>query len=925
MRASLPNLELKLLTQWEAVDLYGRLRRQSQGRQKYVLHDGPPYANGDIHIGTALNKILKDIVVRSRQMTGFDSNYVPGWDCHGLPIEWKIEEKYRAAGRDKNQVPILKFREECRAFADYWVNKQREQFRRLGVIGNWTNPYTTMTHAAEAQICREIHKFLLNGSLYRGLKPVLWSVVEKTALAEAEVEYNEHVSDAIWVRFPIVKSPILDLANAAIVIWTTTPWTIPANCAIAYGETLEYGIWKVIEVQPGTQAIPGDRLVVATALAEAFTKNTGITSWTCERVLPGTAFAGLVCHHPLYRYGYDHPVPAFPADFITTNAGTGIVHIAPSHGLEDFDLCSRHGLEIPDVISEDGHYIDQIPLFGGLAVYTLEGREGPANKAVIEALQQARSLLGTSTLTHPYPHSWRSKGPLIFRATKQWFISMEATGLRHAALAALKVTKFIPPAGYNRLSSMITSRPDWCISRQRTWGVPIAIFVHKQTDELLKDPAVLARIASAFAEDGSDAWYTRHATWFLGDAWRAEEWQKVTDIVDVWFESGCTHAFALEGRPELQWPASLYLEGSDQHRGWFHSSLLESCGTRGRAPYDSILTHGFVLDEQGYKMSKSLGNSITPQTIIEQDGADILRLWAIGSDYSNDMRIGKGTLKVQVDIYRRLRNTFRYLLGTLDGFTEAEQVELSAMPELERWVLHRLAEIDQLVRAAIADYAFHTMNSVLYTFCTTDLSSFWFDIRKDSLYCDPLDSLKRRAVRTVLDQVFWCLTAWFAPILCFTAEEAWQARQNSEGGLTNSVHERQFPTLPSTWFDSELAIRWQTVRQIRKVVTGAIEVERTAKYLRSSLQAWPVVYCSESQAALLRKINFAEVCIVSGVQIEVTSPPAEAFTLPDVVGVGVIIKKAEGRRCERCWQVLSEVGQYHPDLCQRCADAVEGH
>ncbi|HET8727135.1 MAG TPA: isoleucine--tRNA ligase [Alphaproteobacteria bacterium] len=922
MRAGLPKKEPELLKRWQDMRLYDRLRAQSKGREKFVLHDGPPYANGNLHIGHAVNKILKDVIVRSQQMLGKDSVYVPGWDCHGLPIEWKIEEKYRAAGQDKDQVPVLQFREECREFARHWVGVQGEEFQRLGVLGDWDDPYTTMTKPAEAQIVREIHKFLMNGGLYRGLKPVLWSVVEKTALAEAEVEYHDHTSTTIWVRFPIVTPSLPELAGASVLIWTTTPWTIPGNRAVAYGEDITYGVYKVRKMAEGSRALVDERLVIATDLAPQVAEVAGITEWTLEESFEGTKLAGTVCRHPFSVRGYDFDVPALPGGFVTTEQGTGIVHIAPGHGADDFDLGRRHGVEAPETVAEDGRYYDQVPLFAGLAVYTAEGKPGPANKAVVKALDEAGGLLAEGRLRHSYPHSWRSKAPLIFRATAQWFISMEKNGLRQKALKALDETRFVPQAGYNRLSSMIESRPDWNISRQRAWGVPIAIFVDRKTREPLRDEAVLKRIADAFEAEGSDAWYARDPQDFLGDAYRAEDFEQIFDIVDVWFESGSTHAFVLEQRPDLKWPASLYLEGSDQHRGWFHSSLLESCGTRGRAPYDAVLTHGFVLDEQGRKMSKSLGNVTAPQDVIAKSGADILRLWVVSSDYSEDLKIGPEILKYQADAYRRLRNTLRYLLGALDGFSDAEKVDPAGMPELERWVLHRLAEIDQLVRRAVGDFDFHTMATALHNFCAVDLSAFYFDVRKDSLYCDAPDSPRRRAVRTVLDRLFDCLTAWLAPILCFTAEEAWLSRHGETAG---SVHERAYPEVPAAWRDEALAAKWAKVRQVRRVVTGALELMRAEKQIGSSLQAHPTVYVTPDLKQAVDAVAFDDVVIASAVTVVEGEGPADAFRLPEVDDVAVVPGLAEGEKCQRCWKVLPDVGTHadHPDLCGRCAKAVE--
>ncbi|HZH27594.1 MAG TPA: isoleucine--tRNA ligase [Azospirillaceae bacterium] len=927
MRAGLPQKEPEILAHWRRIGLWDRQRAQSKGRPQFVLHDGPPYANGNIHVGHAVNKVLKDVVSRSQQMLGKNSVYVPGWDCHGLPIEWKIEEKYRSAGKDKDQVPILEFRRECREFAQHWVGVQAEEFQRLGVDGDWANPYTTMTNAAEARIVGEIHKFLLNGGLYRGDKPVLWSVVEKTALAEAEVEYHDLTSTTLHAAFPVVTPSVPELAGAAILIWTTTPWTIPGNRALAYGEEFDYGVFEVEAVEDGSHARPGMRLVVATGLAEGVRQACGIARWTHRHTVKGTAIAGTVCAHPLRGVAgangyYDFDVRPFHGDFVTTDAGTGVVHIAPGHGEDDFALGQANGVEVPQTVGEEGAYYPHVALFAGKRVYTPQGKPGDANKAVIEALAGSGNLVGVGKLAHSYPHSWRSKAPLIFRNTPQWFISMSHNGLRDVALKAIDETRWVPPQGRNRIRAMIEQRPDWCISRQRAWGVPIAIFVRKTDGQPLRDPAVCARIVEVFQAEGSDAWYTRPAQDFLGPDHRAEDFEQVRDIVDVWFESGSTHAFVLEQRPELRWPADLYLEGSDQHRGWFHSSLLESCGTRGRAPYNTVLTHGFTLDEQGRKMSKSLGNVVAPQDVINQYGADILRLWIVGSDYSEDIRVGSEILKYQADLYRRLRNTLRYLLGALDGFTEAERLPDAEMPGLERWVLHRLWELDGTVRRSIDAFDFHAMFTALHNFCAVDLSAFYFDVRKDALYCDPPGSTVRRATRTVMDRLFGCLTAWLAPVLVFTAEEAWLARPGAKPD--DSVHLRTFPEVPAAWRDDALAAKWEAVRAVRRVVTGALERERAEKRIGSSLQAAPTVHVTADQMKALSGVDMAEVAIVSAIRLVEGPPPAGAFALEEVPGVGVVPGPADGGKCERCWKILPEVGSVpdHGALCVRCADAV---
>jgi isoleucyl-tRNA synthetase len=927
MRGDLPNREPAILKSWQDMKLFQELRRQSKGRPKFILHDGPPYANGNIHIGHALNKILKDVINRQQQMAGKDANYVPGWDCHGLPIEWMIEEQYRKAGKDKDAVSIAEFRKQCRDFAQKWIDVQREEFKRLGVEGDWDNPYLTMAYEAEAVIVAEIGKFLMNGGLYRGSKPVMWSVVEKTALAEAEIEYHDHTSDTIWVKFPIVFSPVAELAGASIVIWTTTPWTIPGNRALATGAAVDYVALEVKGVSDGAKTKVGDKLIVAEPLMNEFQNEVGISASRVVWRGKGAALVGTVTQHPLNGQGYDFAVKVWPGNFVTTEAGTGFVHIAPGHGADDYELGLANGVEMPQTVGPDGRYFDHVPLFAGKAVLTPHGKKGDANQAVIAALDAAGMLLKNGTLTHSYPHSWRSKKPLIFRNTPQWFISMATNGLREVALKSIEETRFVPPQGKTRLHSMIAQRPDWVISRQRAWGVPIAVFVNKKSGELLRDPKVMERIVDAFKREGADAWFDSPAARFLGNDYNPDEFEQIKDIVDVWFDSGSTHAFCLEPRKDtdLAWPADVYLEGSDQHRGWFHSSLLESCGTRGRAPYKTVVTHGFTLDEQGRKMSKSLGNSIAPQDIMKQYGADILRLWVVvGCDYAEDQRIGDAALKFMADHYRRLRNTFRYLLGALEGWSETERLDARQMPELERWVLHRLSQIDEKVRATADSFDLHDLYMELHNFCAVDLSAFYFDIRKDALYCDAPSGDRRRAVRTVLHEILSRLTAWLAPVLVFTAEEAWRARQWVEGEA--SVHLRTYPETPASWRDDALAAKWDKVREIRRVVTGALELARADKKIGASLQAHPIVHLAPERQAMLDGVDLSEISITSGLTLSDAPAANGAFALAEVPGVAVLVNPAEGGKCDRCWQVLPEVGSHahHPTLCNRCAGVVGG-
>ncbi len=1023
MRGGLPQKEPEILARWEEMDLYAKQREAAANKEKWILHDGPPYANGDIHMGHALNKILKDVVVKSYAMLGYNTPYVPGWDCHGLPIEWKIEEKYRKDGKDKDDVDILDFRAECRNFAQGWIDTQSKQFQRLGVGGDWENPYLTMKNRAESLIVREIHKFAQNGGLYQGAKPVMWSVVEKTALAEAEVEYKEHKSITIWIRFPIVKLPeslkdyqIEDLKDADVVIWTTTPWTMPSNRAIGFGKDIDYNVCTVTSIEEGSLAKVGDKFICATSRMADIRKHAKINGIHASTPIKGSDLEGTICAHPLkqqHRHPetsqdvegyhtdekdpsaqalkddtliYDFDVPMLEGDFVTDEAGTGFVHIAPSHGEDDFFLFLKHfgAGDIPDNVTDDGKFRDHVPLFAGLEVYTQEGKLGDGNFAVLKAMAEAGKLLAKGSLRHEYPHSWRSKAPIIFRTTPQWFISMDKpldslrnieissdirthedyknaasmvkganedvtrlsneitnnkdvdpmfegltesgltehlvdfssdSSLRAHALYAISKTRWVPPKGEARIRSMVANRPDWCISRQRAWGVPIALFVHKETDEILNDDAVYERIAEIFETESSDAWWSRDAKDFLGADYNADDYNQIFDIVDVWFESGSTHAFVVEDREDLgQSPADLYLEGSDQHRGWFHSSLLESVGTRGRAPYKAVLTHGFVLDDKGYKMSKSLGNVIDPLKMMDQYGADILRLWALTCDYSEDVRIGKDSLKNTGDLYRRIRNTLRFLLGALDGFTKDEMVEdffedPTQAPELEQLVLHQLYEMDKKVRGYIADYDFMKLTKALHDFCNEELSSFYFDIRKDRLYCDDPNDPKRKMTRSVMAMIYNALTSWLAPILVFTAEEAWSHRPEGIFDDVESVHLREFVSAPESWKNDALAEKWRYVKLVRDEVLGSIEPLRAKKEIGSSLEAKAIINVTGGLLDAIRDIDMAEVCITS--QFKINIAPASTA-----------IEKAAGEKCERCWKVLPEV-ESNGGICNRCVGVVK--
>ncbi|MCG6113953.1 MAG: isoleucine--tRNA ligase [Mesorhizobium sp.] len=975
MRAGLPDKEPKIVARWEEMDLYRRLRDDAAGRPKFVLHDGPPYANGNIHIGHALNKVLKDVITRSFQMRGYDSNYVPGWDCHGLPIEWKIEEQYRAKGLDKDQVPVNEFRQECRDFAQGWITVQSEEFKRLGVVGDFKNPYTTMNFHAEARIAGELLKFAMSDQLYRGSKPVMWSVVERTALAEAEVEYQDYESDTVWVKFPVQTTSSEDLGDAHVVIWTTTPWTMPGNRAISYSPRVAYGLYEITAAENEFGPQPGEKLIFADALAEeSFAK--AKLEFAKLRAVSGDELAAITCAHPLKGLagGYSFPVPVLPGDHVTDDAGTGFVHTAPGHGREDFDVWMEQapdlrarGIEtsIPFTVDDAGYFTKDAPGFGpdrdGGAARVIDdnGKKGDANKAVIEALIGANMLFARGRLKHTYPHSWRSKKPVIFRNTPQWFVHMdkdlggyglpgegqasdrtpgdfppapaEASAqqtavsagndtLRTRALAAIDATRFVPASGQTRLRGMIEERPDWVLSRQRAWGVPICVFADED-GAVLKDEAVNARILEAFEAEGADAWFAEGARErFLGS--RANEpWKMVTDILDVWFDSGSTHAFTLEDRPDLKWPADVYLEGSDQHRGWFHSSLLESCGTRGRAPYDAVITHGFTMAEDGRKMSKSLGNTVVPQDIMKQSGADILRLWVMTTDYWEDQRLGKNVIQTNVDAYRKLRNTTRWMLGTL-AHDQGEEVAFADMPELERLMLHRLAELDEMVRKGYDNFDFKRIARTLLDFMVIELSAFYFDIRKDTLYCDAPSSTRRKAAIVVVRRLFDSLVTWLAPMLPFTMEEAWMERYPE----APSVHLEQFREIPSEWRDDALAAKWQKVRRVRRVVTGALEIERAQKTIGSSLEASPVVHITDAELrAAIADRDMAEICITSGLTVLDTPAPEGAFTLDEVNGVGVVFARATGTKCARSWRYTDDVGSDpdFPEVSARDAAALQ--
>jgi isoleucyl-tRNA synthetase len=885
MKANLPVREPEILEYWKKINLYQELRNSSKGKEKFVLHDGPPYANGNIHMGTALNKILKDIIVKFHQMDGKDSIYVPGWDCHGLPIEWKIEEQYKKNKKNKNEVPIVEFRKECRSFAEKWIEVHKRQFKRLGVVGDWENYYSTMSFDAEAQIVRELGKFLKEGSLYRGFKPVLWSTVEKTALADAEVEYQDHKSDTIYTSFPVKSSNIKELDGSEIIIWTTTPWTIPANKALAYNEALEY---VLIELNDDSD-FKDRKIVIAEALLESVIKECAIKDFKEIKKFKGKELKNTICHHPFFDLGYKFDIPMLEARFVTTEQGTGIVHCAPSHGPDDFNLCLNHGIKAIETVDGDGKYTKNVQLFEGIHIFK-------ANPIVIEKLKEQKKLLSNGELIHSYPHSWRSKAPLVHRATPQWFISMESHKLRDKALKALDDTIFYPSKGKERLKAMIETRPDWCVSRQRVWGVPLPIFVNKKTKKILIDDEVNENIASIYEKEGSDCWFSDSAQRFLGKNYKADDYDKSSDIVEVWFDSGSTHSFVLEKREDLKWPASMYLEGSDQHRGWFHSSLLESCGTRGRAPFESILSHGFVVDGKGLKMSKSQGNVIAPENILKKYGADILRIWVASSNYAEDLRIDHSILDQHADSYRKIRNTFRYLLGNLnDNFEkiDLEKIDLNELPELEQFMLHKIHSLNVSFKRYFKNYDFHNLYKELLNFCTVDLSAFYFDIRKDTLYCDPKNSQKRQSTIMLLNIILNSLLKWFAPILSFTTEEIFKLLSKDN----KSIHLEKFLDFPEKFKNEELNKKWYELIKIRNICNISIEENRASKDIGSSLEAELKINLDNKWLEITKGIDFSELCITSKAEIY----------FKETEEINVKTFKAEGSKCPVCWKISKEL------------------
>ena len=896
MKANLPIKEPKILAMWEKEKIFKKIRENSKGREKFILHDGPPYANGHIHMGTALNKILKDIIIRFKQMNGKDSVYVPGWDCHGLPIEWKIEERYKKKKKNKDEIPVKDFRNECREFAKEWIEVHIKEFKRLGVSGDFENYYSTMSFDAEAQIVRELGKFLMDKSLYQGFKPVLWSTVEKTALADAEVEYMDHTSSTIYAAFKVKSSKNDFLKDANIIIWTTTPWTIPANRALAFNSSLEYSVVEIEELEN----FNSKKIVVASKLLESIIETCGIKKSKILNKFKGSEFEGTICSHPFVKINFDYDIPMLDARFVTLEQGTGIVHCAPSHGPDDFNLCLKNNIPSQYTVDNAGLYTKEVPNFTGTHIFK-------ADPIVIEKLKEEKRLLKDDKLRHSYPHSWRSKAPLIYRATPQWFISMEKHSLRDKAIKAIKETSFYPKKGRERLMSMIESRPDWCVSRQRVWGVPLPIFINKKTKEPLRDEKVIERIAEIYEKEGSDCWFVDMPERFLGKDYKSEDYEKLNDIVEVWFDSGSTHSFVLEKRKDLKWPADMYLEGSDQHRGWFHSSLLESCGTRGRAPFDSILSHGFVVDGKGLKMSKSTGNVISPEDILKNFGADILRAWVASSDYAEDLRIDKTILAQHAESYRKIRNTFRFILGNInDNFVKQDfdKLEINNLPELERYILHKLFSIDKSIKENLKNYNFHKLYKELFNFCSQDLSSFYFDIRKDVLYCDSLSSKKRKDCIIVLNIIIDCLLKWFAPIFVFTTEEIYELLKKDN---KQSVHELSFLIIPKKWEDQSLDEKWKLLFKIKQEANIAIEQKRSSKEIGSSLEADIEITIDSKQYDLLDGLDLPEYFITSKVK-KIKNNSENKQTK-------ILVKKASGEKCPRCWKISN-------GKCIRCEEVI---
>jgi len=918
MKANLAKKEPEMLKQWEEMRIYDRIREVSKGRPTYILHDGPPYANGDIHLGTALNKIIKDIVIKSKNMIGLDSIYVPGWDCHGLPIEHQVDKEL---GDERYNVPQADKRRMCRSYAMKYLDIQREQFKRLGCFGEWQDPYVTMDYDYEGQTVEELGKLLLNGSIYKGKKPVYWCAECKTALAEAEVEYDDHTTPSIYVKFPMISNiaevlPRLQGESVSVVIWTTTPWTIPANLAIAFHEEFDYIAVKV----------KGEVLIIAKELLDYCMDAFGYRDESYEILeeFKGNVVEGLKCRHPLI----DRESVLILAPFVTLDAGTGTVHIAPGHGQEDYEIGMEYGLDVYAPVDDDGNFTRDVKDFAGMFVFD-------ANEPVNEKLKEAGALLGKVDIEHQYPHCWRCKKPIIFRSTEQWFISMDRNDLRGKALDAIDSVAWIPRWGRDRIYGMIENRPDWCISRQRVWGVPITLFYCKQCGEPLYTQETMDHIVALVREHGADVWYEREARDLMPEGTvcphcQGNEFTKESNILDVWFDSGVSHAAVLENVSHwnnLRSPADMYLEGSDQHRGWFHSSLLESVGTRGRAPYKNVLTHGFVVDGDGKKMSKSMGNVVDPQVLVNQYGAEILRLWVAAEDYTVDIRISEEILKRLVDAYRRIRNTSRYILGNLYDFdVTADMVSYEDMEEMDKAAINRLQEIIRRVRKAYENYQFHVVNYTLHNYCVVDLSALYLDVLKDRLYTSKASSQERRSAQSAMFMILNAMARLLAPILTFSAEEIWAHLPQYEG-KAESVHMAQFPEPNETYMNKELGQKWQNLVNLKGEVSKAIEIARQKKIVGHSLDSRVELFVPDSLKKIIADYeqDMKALLIVSDIAILDEDSIAEPYESTEFAGLKIGVSKAPGQKCERCWNYSSTVGANadHPTICERCLGNLE--
>ncbi len=911
MRANLFKNEPKWISFWKENKIREKKIKKNKGLKKFILHDGPPYANGNLHLGHALNKILKDIINRSFFKLGFDIDYIPGWDCHGLPIEWKIEEKYRKSGKNKDEVDRLSFRNECREFAKSWIKIQSKEFERLGIDCNWDDIYTTMTNESESIIVSELMKFLEDDRLYLGRKPVMWSVVEKTALAEAEIEYQEKKSKSIYVKFPLKSNKN---KKRSIVIWTTTPWTLPGNRAIAFSKDMTYQTILLKSDNERFNLTKGEEIIFSKKLFKAFAQNIDLKDFEIKEEFLGTKLIKSTCKHPFEKKGFDFDVPLLPGDHVTDETGSGFVHIAPSHGIDDFELGKKFNIEIPDTVDNAGIYTKDVPFFSGIHIFK-------ADAEVISVLDENKNLISESDFTHSYPHSWRSKAPLIYRTTSQWFISMTKKHLKSVALSSIEKVNWVPSASKNRIKAMVNNRPDWCISRQRSWGVPITIFVDKRTKQPLIDKNVNSKIISLIEKNGTDIWFSKSVDFFLTSNYESKNYEKVTDILDVWFDSGSSHAYVLKNRG-LDAKADLYLEGSDQHRGWFQSSLFSACANYGDSPYKSVLTHGFVLDSKGKKMSKSMGNVISPEDVINKYGADILRLWVATSNYNEDLRISYESLERQTETYRKIRNSLRFLLGNLKDWKKEEEIPHKELPELEKYIRAKLFNLNTEITEGLKSYNFYRAYQLISNFCNNELSSLFFDIRKDALYCEDILSLKRRASRTVMIDVFKVLLNWLSPVLVFTCEEAWQSwRDEIDDTATESCHLESFVEIPNEWKDNLLIDKWIYINNIRRVVSGAIEKKRDEKQLKSSLESKISLYFDDNVfLEKIKNIDLLDILIASDVEI-ITEKDESFLSSHNEENVFVKVDVCKGKKCERCWKVFSNISESL--ICKRCDEVIK--